>query len=462
MLEVHGAIAVITLDNPPVNSLGHALRQRIVSALDTAESDPRVKGIVLTGNDQAFSAGADMSEFGTPLQLAEPMLRTVLGRVEACRKPVVAAISGVALGGGLELALACHGRVALETAKLGLPEILLGLIPGSGGTQRLPRLVGMATALTLIQSGSPQTARQLAESGLLDQVVSIDLLASASAWASELAERGTPLPRARDRELDACVAQDILTAQREKLTPRQRLQPAYAALLDALNAASGAFEEGLQLERALFLQLIPSTPAKALRYQFFTEREASKLPLALQADARRVDTIAIIGAGTMGAGIAICALEAGLNVILLEQDTAALQRGRQRVADHYQGRIAAGKLKATVAAASEARLTPSTDWAQLGRADLVIEAVFEDLAVKQEVFRKIDAHARPGAVLASNTSYLDVDAIANATGRPQDVLGLHFFSPANVMKLLEVVRGAQTGADVLATGMDLGKKLRKL
>jgi 3-hydroxyacyl-CoA dehydrogenase len=462
MLEVHGAIAVITLDNPPVNSLGHALRQRIVAALDTAESDPGVKGIVLAGNDKAFSAGADMSEFGTPLQLAEPMLRTVLGRVEACRKPVVAAISGVALGGGLELALACHGRVALETAKLGLPEILLGLIPGSGGTQRLPRLVGMATALALIQSGSPQTARQLAESGLLDQVVAIDLLASASAWASELAERGTPLPRARDRELDACVAQAILTAQREKLTPRQRLQPAYAALLDALHAASGAFEEGLQLERALFLQLIPSTPAKALRYQFFIEREASKLPLALQADARRVDTLAIIGAGTMGAGIAICALDAGLNVILLEQDTAALQRGRQRVADHYQGRIAVGKIKATVAAASEARLTPSTDWAQLSRADLVIEAVFEDLAVKQEVFRKIDAHARPGAVLATNTSYLDVDAIANATGRPQDVLGLHFFSPANVMKLLEVVRGAQTGADVLATGMDLGKKLRKL
>ncbi|WP_114971368.1 3-hydroxyacyl-CoA dehydrogenase NAD-binding domain-containing protein [Rhodoferax ferrireducens] len=462
MLEVHGAIAVITLDNPPVNSLGHALRQRIVAALDTAESDPGVKGIVLAGNDKAFSAGADMSEFGTPLQLAEPMLRTVLERVEACRKPVVAAIGGVALGGGLELALACHGRVALETAKLGLPEILLGLIPGSGGTQRLPRLVGMATALTLIQSGSPQTARQLAESGLLDQVVSMDLLASASAWASELAERGTPLPRARDRELDACVAQAILTAQREKLTPRQRLQPAYAALLDALNAASGAFEEGLQLERALFLQLIPSTPAKALRYQFFTEREASKLPLALQADARRVDTVAIIGAGTMGAGIAICALDAGLNVILLEQDTAALQRGRQRVTEHYQGRIAAGKLKANVAAASEARLTPSTDWAQLSRADLVIEAVFEDLAVKQEVFRKIDAHARPGAVLATNTSYLDVDAIANVTGRPQDVLGLHFFSPANVMKLLEVVRGAQTGADVLATGMDLGKKLRKL
>lgn len=462
LIERHGPIAVITLDSPPVNSLGHALRQHIVAALDAAEADAAVRAIVLIGNDKAFSAGADVTEFGTALALTEPILRSVLARVEDCSKPVVAAISGVALGGGLEMALACHGRVALETATLGLPEISLGLIPGSGGTQRLARLTGMETALTLMQSGQPKTARHLAESGLLDKVVAQGLIAAASALASEMAERGAPFQRARDRQLNANTTQTLLAAQRTKLTARQQLQPAYTALLDALAATTAPFEEGLQRERELFLQLLGSAQSKALRHQFFAEREATKLPAALQTAPRPVQTVAIIGAGTMGAGIAICALDAGLNVILLEQDADALQRGQQRVLDHYQSRVTAGKLKATVAAANEARLTPTTDWAQLTRADLVIEAVFEDLAVKQKVFKKIDEHARPGAVLATNTSYLDVDAIANATARPQDVLGLHFFSPANIMKLLEVVRGSQTSADVLATGMELGKKLKKL
>ena len=462
LIERHGPIAVITLDSPPVNSLGHALRQHIVAALDAAEAEAAVRAIVLIGNDKAFSAGADVTEFGTALALTEPILRSVLARVEDCSKPVVAAISGVALGGGLELALACHGRVALESATLGLPEILLGLIPGSGGTQRLARLTGMETALTLMKSGQPQTARHLAESGLLDKVVAQGLIAAASALASELAERGAPFQRARDRQLNANTTQTLLAAQRTKLTARQQLQPAYTALLDALAATTAPFEEGLQREGELLLQLLGSAQSKALRHQFFAEREATKLPAALQTAPRPVQTVAIIGAGTMGAGIAICALDAGLNVILLEQDADALQRGQQRVLDHYQSRVTAGKLKATVAAASEARLTPTTDWAQLTRADLVIEAVFEDLAVKQEVFKKIDQHARPGAVLATNTSYLDVDAIANATARPQDVLGLHFFSPANIMKLIEVVRGSQTSADVLATGMALGKKLKKL
>jgi 3-hydroxyacyl-CoA dehydrogenase len=462
LFERHGPIAVITLNNPPVNSLGHALRQRIVAALDAADADPAVRAIVLTGNDKAFSAGADVTEFATPLALTEPILRSVLARVEDCSKPVVAAISGVALGGGLELALACHGRVALESATLGLPEILLGLIPGSGGTQRLPRLTGMETALALMHSGQPQTARQLVESGLLDRVVAKGLIEAATSLASELAKRGAPLLRARDRELDASATQALLAAQRAKLTARQQLQPAYAALLDALAATTAPFEEGLQRERELFLQLLESRQSKALRYQFFAEREANKLPAALQAVPRPVQTVAIIGAGTMGAGIAICALDAGLNVVLLEQDAAALQRGQQRVLDHYQSRVIAGKLTANVAAANETRLTLATDWLQLQRADMVIEAVFEDLAVKQDVFKQIDAHARPGAVLATNTSYLDVDAIANATSRPQDVLGLHFFSPANVMKLLEVVRGAQSSADVMATGMEIGKKLCKL
>ncbi len=462
MLEIQQTIAVITLQAPPVNSLGAALRQQIVADLDRAEADPAVKGIVLIGNDKAFSAGADVTEFGTPLQRAEPVLAQVLARVDACNKPVVAAISGVALGGGLELAMACHARVALESAKLGLPEINLGLIPGAGGTQALPRLAGLATALTMIQSGAAQTGRQLAESGLLNKVVTDKLLDTALALATELAASGTALQRTCERQLDAVEVQTFVAAQRDKLTPRQRLQPAYTAMLDALAAAAGDWQTGLRRERELFLQLQVSPQSQALRHQFFAEREAAKLPPDLQTTARPVNTVAVIGAGTMGAGIAICALDAGLNVILLEQDDAALQRGQQRVTEHYQGRVAAGKMKATVAAAAEARLNPTTDWAELARADLVIEAVFEDMAVKKEVFKKIDVHARPGAVLASNTSYLDVDAIANATQRPQDVLGLHFFSPANVMKLLEVVRGHQTAADVLATAMELGKRLKKL
>jgi len=466
LFERRGLIAVITLDNPPVNSLGHALRQRMVAALDAALADAAVRGIVLTGHDKAFCAGADVSEFGTPLQRAEPVLATVLTQVENCRKPVVAALSGVALGGGLELALACHGRVALESARLGLPEILLGLIPGSGGTQRLPRLTGLDTALTLIQSGQAQSGRQLADSGLLDNVVSDRLIeaacARANTLADELAAHGTALPRARDRQLDVPTTQARLATERTKLTPRQQLQPAYTALLEALQVALLSFDEGLKRERELFLQLQDSAASKALRHQFFAEREATKLPANLQATPRPVQTVAVIGAGTMGAGIAICALDAGLDVILLEQDNAALQRGQQRVTDHYQSRVTAGKMKASNAAANETRLIATTDWAQLARADLVIEAVFEDLAVKQEVFKKIDQHARAGSVLATNTSYLDVDAIASFTRRPQDVLGLHFFSPANVMKLLEVVRGSQTSTDVLATGMALGKTLKKL
>ncbi|TXT34527.1 MAG: 3-hydroxyacyl-CoA dehydrogenase [Comamonadaceae bacterium] len=462
MYELHGTIAVITLNNPPVNSLSAALRQHIGTAVQQAELDPTVTGLVLIGHAKAFSAGADVTEFGTPMQLAEPMIGQLLAHIEACQKPVVAALSGVALGGGLELALACHGRVALETARLGLPEINLGLIPGAGGTQRLPRLAGLNTALAMIQSGVPQTGKQLAESGLLDQVVAEDLLPAALQRAAELARLGAPFPQARKRSLDPALVQKFVSEQQDKLTPRQRLQSAYTAQLDALSAAAADWPEGLRRERELFLQLQSSSQSQALRYQFFAEREAGKLPVAWQAEPRTVHTVAIIGAGTMGAGIAICALDAGLRVILLEQDDAALQRGQQRVTEHYQSRVQAGKMKAAMAAAAEARLLPSTDWAQLAQADLVIEAVFEDLAVKQEVFKKIDAHARPGAVLATNTSYLDVDAIANVTQRPADVLGLHFFSPANVMKLLEVVRGTHTAADVLATGMALGKTLKKL
>ncbi len=455
-------IAVVTLNHPPVNSLSQVLRTFIVQALDAAEADSAVRGIVLAGNDKAFSAGADVAELGTPAQLAEPILLTVLARVAACRKPVVAALSGVALGGGLELAMTCHGRVALTTAKVGLPEINLGLIPGSTGTQLLPRLVGVPQALGMMLSGQPQTAQVWADSGLFDRVVADNVVAAACALARQWAEPGALPVGTRERTLDTAAVAEQVAAERAKLNARQRLQPAYGALMDAVAGCALPFAEGAKRERERFLQLVPSNAAQALRHQFKAEREATKLPPDVQAEPRPVQTVAVIGAGTMGAGIAICALDAGLNVLLLEQNDEALARGQQRVTEHYSGRVAAGKMKPAVADAAQARLTATTDWTQLARADVVIEAVFEDLAVKQGVFRQIDAHARPGAVLATNTSYLDIDQIAHATSRPQDVLGLHFFSPANVMKLLEVVRGAQTAPDVLATGMALGRTLRKM
>ncbi len=455
-------IAVVTLNHPPVNSLSHVLRSFIVQALDAAEADPAVRGIVLAGSDKAFSAGADVAELGTPAQLAEPILLTVLARVAACRKPVVAAMGGVALGGGLELAMTCHGRVALGSAKVGLPEINLGLIPGSTGTQLLPRLVGVTKALGMMLTGQPQTAQAWADSGLFDRVVAEGVVSAACELARLWAESGALPMGTRERTLDTAAVAEQVATERDKLNARQRLQPAYHALMDAVAGCALPFAEGAKRERELFLQLVPSNAAQALRHQFKAEREATKLPPEVQAEPRPVQTVAVIGAGSMGAGIAICALDAGLNVLLLEQNDEALARGQQRVTEHYSGRVAAGKMKPAVAEAAQARLTPTTDWAQLARADLVIEAVFEDLAVKQGVFQQIDAHARPGAVLATNTSYLDIDQIANATSRPQDVLGLHFFSPANVMKLLEVVRGAQTAPDVLATGMALGRTLKKM
>ncbi len=461
MRSHYDGIAVITLDNPPVNTLSHELRSRIMDEIEAADVDSTVRGIVLAGNEKTFCAGAEVTEFGTPKQLRDPIVPSILARIENCCKPVVAAIGGVALGGGLELALACHARVALATAKLGLPEINLGLIPGSGGTQRLPRLVGLATALPMIQSGQAQSARQLFESGLIDALVEVDVVAAAVQKAIELADLGM-LPRARDRQLDGSATQALVEAARNKLTSRQRLQPAYTGQLDALAATALPFDEGLRRERAIFMSLVPTTAAQALRYQFKAQRLASKLPESLKVEPRAVRTIAVIGAGTMGAGIAICVLDAGLRVLLFEQDELSLQRGSQRIADHYQSRVAAGKMNASVASSAASRLQPSVDWGKLSQADLVIEAVFEDMDIKRSVFKQIDRHARSGAVLATNTSYLDIDAIAQATMRPQEVLGLHFFSPANVMKLLEVVRGAQSDATVLATGMALGRKLGKL
>lgn len=461
MFSIQNDVAVIAINNPPVNSLGHALREQIVQEIQMAQSDPAVLGIVLVGNEKLFSAGSDVTEFGTNLQFREPILRTVISTVEDCQKPVVAAIAGIALGGGLELALACHGRVALASARIGFPEVNLGLIPGSGGTQRLPRLVGPEAALTMILSGQPVAVTDHKCSGLFSVIVEDDLISVAVQRVIDLVNSKASLPKVRDIHLDPAQVRESVNKQRSKLNGRQRLQPAYSAALDAVMATTQTLDEGLQVERKLFLDLVSSKPAQALRYLFKAERDASRLPPGLHASPRQVKQVAVIGAGTMGSGIAIAALDADLSVLLLEQDEDALERGRQRIKTHYRERVQSGKINEIQAATNESRLTTTTDWSRLAVADLVIEAVFEDLQVKRDVFGKIDVHARQGAVLATNTSYLDIDAIAEVTQRPQDVIGLHFFSPANVMKLLEVVRGDKTSADVLATAMVLGTRLKK-
>ncbi|MBX9610949.1 MAG: enoyl-CoA hydratase/isomerase family protein [Burkholderiales bacterium] len=454
--EVIGDVLLITINNPPINVGSLGVRQGLMAAIERLAADPALRAGVLIGGGSTFVAGSDLREVGLPLQ--EPQLPSVLAAIEACAKPVVAALHGAALGGGLELALACDARIALAGTVLGLPEVTLGIIPGAGGTQRLPRRTGLVRAIQMVCSGERIKAEAARELRLVDAVVPEALQNRAVTLARQLMSKC----RISAEAVPAVDAAALDQAEQAALHAGKR-RPAVVAAINAVRDAERLpFGQGLARERAVFQQLRTSPEAFALRHQFFAERDAVRLPADVQAMPRPVQTVAIIGAGTMGAGIAIAALDADLTVLLLEQDDAALERGRQRVVDHYRGRVAAGKLKASAAAGHEARLLHTTDWTRLGSADLVIEAVLEDLAVKQDVFKKIDAHARASAVLATNTSYLDVDAIANVTVRPHDVLGLHFFSPANVMKLLEVVRGAQTAPGVLATGMALGNRLRKM
>ncbi len=453
--ETIGDVLLIEIHNPPINAGSLGVRRGLKEAIAQLVADPALCAGVIIGGGNTFIAGSDLREFGQPLE--DPQLPAVLTAIEECDKPVVAALHGAALGGGFELALACDARVALAGAVVGLPEVTLGIIPGAGGTQRLPRRTGLVRAIQMICRGERVGAEQARDLHLVDEVVATDLQNHAIALA-----RSLPTKR-RIREESIPVEETEVVEQVVQAALRAgKHRPAVQAAIEAVKDAERLpFAEGLDRERAVFQQLRLSTEAHALRHQFFAEREAVRMPADVQGTPRPVQAVAIIGAGTMGTGIAIAMLDVGLPVLLIEQDEIALERGRQRVLDHYKGRVAAGKLKASAAASHEVRLSPTTDWTKLAHADLVIEAVFEDLFVKQAVFRQIDTHARSGAVLATNTSYLDVDAIAAATTRPQDVLGLHFFSPANVMKLLEVVRGAQTSPDVLATGMALGKQLRK-
>ena len=457
-MERDGDIAVVVIDNPPVNAASHEVREGLLAAVRELQADAKLQGAVLIGAGSHFVAGSDLREFGQPL--ADPQLPEVIAAIEGCGKPVVAALQGAALGGGLELALGCDARVAAPGTVVGLPEVTLGIVPGAGGTQRLPRLVGVARAVQWICSGERVSCAAALEAGILDEVAAEGQLREAAmAHARGLAGRKR---RVRDRAVPEADPDAVATACEAALRAG-KCRPAVQAAIEAIvQSATTPIDLALSDERAAFQRLRVSREARALRHQFFAERQSARQSSVQGAEPRPVRQVAVIGAGTMGTGIAIAALEAGYEVLLLEQEGAALDRGLQRLHDHFAGRVQAGRMKARAAAACEARLRASLDWTLLAGADLVIEAVYEDLAVKRQVFGRIDALARRGAVLASNTSYLDLDSIAAATSRPEDVIGLHFFSPAQVMKLLEVVRGRASGAEAVATGLAVGNRLRKV
>ena len=461
LYRVHGDVAVLTLDNPPVNGLGYALRTALVEGIDRANADAAVKAIVITGAGNAFSGGADIREFNTPKALAEPTLRTVIATAEASAKPVVSAINGTCMGGGLELSLGCHYRVAKADAQLALPEVKLGLIPGAGGTQRLPRAIGVEAALNMIVSGAPVAAEKFKGTALIDEIVAGDFLAGALAFAKKVA--GKPVKRVRDITIDYPDAEAYFGVARTTVAAMAKGFPAPLKCVDAVEASvTKPFDEGIQYERDLFMQLIQSPESRALRHAFFGERAASKIAdVPADTPARKVESVAVIGAGTMGGGITMNFLSAAIPVTLLETKQEALDKGVATIRRNYESSVKRGKLTADKVERAMALLKPTLSYGDLKRADLVIEAVFEEMGVKEAVFRKLDDVMHPGAILATNTSTLDVDKIAGFTRRPQDVVGLHFFSPANIMKLLEVVRGKKTAKDVLATVMQLAKKIRK-
>jgi 3-hydroxyacyl-CoA dehydrogenase len=461
---VHGQVAVITLDNPPVNGLGLATRSAAVEAIGRAEADEAVKAIVITGAGKAFSGGADIREFNSPKALTEPTLHTLIRAVENSAKPTVAAIHSVCMGGGLELALGCNYRVALPGAQIALPEVKLGLLPGAGGTQRLPRLLGLEAALNMIVSGAPVPSEKLAGSALFDAVfpAGTDLLAGAVDFALQVADR-RPLPKVRERPVAHPGAQAFLAAARERVAREAGPFPAPRACVECLGAAVElSFEDGLKFERERFIALTKTNESKSLRHAFFAERAASKVPdVPADTPTRAIQAAAVVGAGTMGGGIAMNFANAGIPVTLLETKQEALDKGLGTIRKNYENTVKKGKLTQEKCEQRMALVKGTLDYADIAQADIVIEAVFEDMDVKEAVFRQLDKVMKPGAVLASNTSTLDLNRIAGFTARPQDVIGLHFFSPANVMKLLEIVRGAATGKDVLATALALSKKLKK-
>ena len=463
--SVRDGIAVIVMNNPPVNGLGSVLRPGIVEGMNKAAADPAVKALVIMGSAKAFSGGADIREFNTPKSSMSPTLPEINDAQDNFKKPMVAAIGGFALGGGLELALGCHYRVALPKTLLGLPEVKLGILPGSGGTQRLPRVVGAAEAVKMMTTGSPVAAEIGLQLGLVDEVVQGDLLEGAIAFAKKLVAEGKG-PR-RIRDLTVKVEGDpkaFFEAARAEVAKASRGYPAPLEIVACVEAAVNLpFDEGRKEERRRFAGLVEGDVSKAMRHMFFAERQTSKIPdVPGDTPTRKIERAAVIGAGTMGGGITMNFVNVGIPVTIIEMKQEALDRGMATIQKNYASTVSKGRLKQEDMDKRMALITPALDIAAGKDADIVIEAVFERMDVKKEIFTKLDAIMKPGAILASNTSTLDVDEIAGATRRPQDVIGTHFFSPANVMRLLEVVRGKATGKDVLATTMALGKRIKKV
>ncbi|EXF44520.1 enoyl-CoA hydratase [Pseudomonas sp. BAY1663] len=463
-LEKRGEIALITVDNPPVNALGKAVRQGLLQAFRAAEADAAVRAVVLACAGNTFIAGADIKEFGKPPQA--PALPDVIDAIEACGKPSVAVIHGTALGGGLEVALGCHYRIARKDAQAGLPEVKLGLLPGAGGTQRLPRLAGVAKALEMIVSGQPIGAAEAVAHRIVDELFEGDVAEAGLAYARLMLEEGR-VPRRTGEQtvgLEGADNAGLVAAKHAEVAKRM---PGLFSPLRCIAAVEAAtrlpLAEGLARERELFLECLNSPQRAALVHAFFAERQASRIAdLPADVQPRAIDTAAVIGGGTMGVGIALCFANAGVPVKLLEIDEEALQRGLQRARDTYAASVKRGSLTPEAMEERLKLVEGVTEYAALADVDVVVEAVFEDMAVKQQVFEQLDAVCKPGAILASNTSSLDLNAIAGFTRRPQDVVGLHFFSPANVMRLLEVVRGEKTSHAVLASAMAIGKRLKKV
>ncbi len=463
-----GAVAVLTMENGPVNGLGYETRRTICEGVERANSDASVKAIIITGAGKAFSGGADIKEFNTPKMSMEPNLLAVIKILEASNKPIVAAMHSVAMGGGLELALGCHYRIAAPGAQIALPEVKIGLIPGAGGTQRLPRVLGVETALNMIVSGDPVKSEVLASlpgQKLFDKLASSPekLAEEALAFANEVAD-ARPLPLVRNLPCTHPNADAYFQFSRNTVGAMAKNFPAPKLCVDAVAASvsSKKFDDGMVIERDHFIALLQTSESRALRHAFFGERAASKIPDVPEDTATRtIQSVGVIGAGTMGGGISMNFLNAGVPVTILEMKQEALDKGVAVIRKNYEAQVKKGKLKQDKYEQRMSLLKTTTDYSELKNVDLIIEAVFEEIGVKEQVFKQLDTVAKPGAILASNTSTLDVNKIASFTQRPQDVVGMHFFSPANVMKLLEVVRGEKTAKDVLATVMKVAKTIKK-
>lgn len=458
----HGDVLIVLSNNPPVNALSAAVRQGLVAAIEEAEADDAVRAVVIACEGQTFFAGADITEFGKPPVM--PWLPTVVDRIEACTKPVVAAIHGTALGGGLEVALGCHYRVAVPTAKLGTPEVKLGLLPGAGGTQRLPRVAGVRKALEMCATGNPIGAREAFDCGLVDRLIEDDLISHAVGYAEEVRDVH-PLPKSSERQykINECDPSVFEEFRKENARKFRGFDAPEANIRAVKFSCEKPYEEGVIEERKLFMELMSGTQSRAQQYFFFAERKAAKIEnLPEGTEPRPIQKVGVIGAGTMGGGISMNFLSAGIPVTIFEMNQEALDRGSGVMRKNYEATAAKGRMTADQVEKAMGLLTPTLDFEALANCDLIIEAVFEQMDVKKDIFTRLDKTVKQGAILASNTSYLNIDEIAAVTSRPQDVVGMHFFSPANVMKLLEVVRGAKTAPDVLVTVMGLSKKIRKV